>query len=706
MKYKHTLLLTILFMAAIFSTSFAQDNTQVGLPEGAIARLGKGRVTVMRFSSDGAHLAVGTTVGVWLYDVKTGNAKALFPAQPRHADNKQYKSARLKEWNPKTAAYVNILAFSPDNRILAVGESDNGVIQLWDVESGKELLTLPLTMEGDSVSAMAFSVDGKTLITPNKFGDIIHWDVATGDKIVHINNYRPELALLEEDGKYGMHSLDVLAFSQDGKDFVSGDPKEGKIRLWDAVTGRQHSIFKAKSKFAGISREEPEPQKGVNALAFSPDEKTVASGNDDNTVRLWDIASATEIATLKGHNERINRVIFSPDSIILASASTDKTIMLWDVIKKKRKQVTLTGHRAGIRELTFSPDGKILASGSMDGTVQFWDVNTGNNISTFATGHTGYIKNAAFYMDDTILTSASSIGTVQIWNVEKGRELPAPNVAHYGMTEGLAFSTDATLFASHGADTTVRSRGNNTRISWSSHREIRLWGLPNGEELLTLPQSCKMLTFSPDNKILAASDTEETVLWDVKTGTERFRLNDRQFPTDVVAAFSPDGTMIATGGIQGQTHLWNVNTGDKIETLNAGIREYTQNLVFSPDSSVLIVGYVNNHIRIWDLKTKRERNTPLTTQNKVWIGQLKVSPDGKTLLIATRDFKIPKEIELWDVEMGTKLSSFRTGHTLGIQTLVFSHDGKTLATGDADGTILLWDWDKIIAKVTSDNKGD
>ena len=166
MRTNYLYLIILLLTSAIISTSFAQDNTQLGLPEGAIARLGKGRVTVMQFSSDGAHLAVGTSVGVWLYDVKTGNAKALFPAQPRHADNKQYKSARLKEWNPKTVAYVNILAFSPDNRILAVGESDNGVIQLWDVESGKELLTLPLTMEGDSVSAMAFSVDGKTLITP------------------------------------------------------------------------------------------------------------------------------------------------------------------------------------------------------------------------------------------------------------------------------------------------------------------------------------------------------------------------------------------------------------------------------------------------------------------------------------------------------------------------------------------------------------
>ena len=696
---------SILVLSFFFhSHSFAQDNTQVGLPEGAIARLGKGRVTVMQFSSDGVHLAVGTTVGVCLYDVHTRIAKALFPSQLRHAGNKVFKPSDPEEWHPDAVAYVNHLAFSPDNRILAVGESKNGVVQLWDVESGTELSTLSLTIESDSVSAIVFSADGRTLITPNNFGEIIHWDVATGNMQTHINNYRPNLAFLEEDEKYSMHSYDALAFAQNSTTFVSGDPKDGKIRLWEAGTGRQLSIFKAKSKFAGISRQEPEPQKGVNALAFSLDAKTVASGHDDNTVRLWNTDSSTEIVTLKGHTGRINTVIFSPDNTILASCSADKTILLWNV-DKKRKQATLTGHRAGVRELTFSPDGKILASGSMDGTIRFWNANTGEEMSIFATGHTGWIGSMAFSTDNTMLATAASNGTVQIWDVKKGRELPSPAVAHYDKAEASVFSADATLFASHGADTTVRSRSGNTRTSWSPHKDTRLWKLPIGEELPSLPQSCKALAFSPNNKILAASDTEETRLWDIETATELSRLKARQFFTDVVVTFSPDGTILATGGMNGEAHLWNINTGEKHVTLKAAIREYTKFIAFSPDNSMLAVVYVNNHIRLWDLKTRTEVNTLLTAQKKIWIEKLTFSPDGKTLLITTRDFKIPREIQLWDVKSGQQFPSILTGHTLGIQTLVFSNDGKTLASGDADGTVLLWDWDKIISKAR-ENTGD
>ena len=701
----YTFFLILVLILVPISTIFAQDNTQVGLPEGAIARLGKGRVVVMRFSSDGKHLAVGTSIGVWLYNVKTGKAKALFPAQPRRVDNKVFKPSNSKEWIADTVSYVNRLAFSPDNRILAVGESRNYVVQLWDMESGTELSTLPFTIAGNAALAITFSDDGKTLITPNKFGEIIHWNVATHNIKNHVDSYRPKLTMLEEDGKYGNHSYDEIAFSQDRKTFVSGDPRDGKMRLWDAATGRQLALFKAKSKFAGISRKEPEPQKGVNALAFSSDGKTVASGHDDNTVRLWDITTGTEIATLKGHNERINTLVFSPDGTILASGSADKTILLWDVLKKKRKQVTFSGHRAGVSEVTFSPDGKTVASGSTDGTIRFWNANTGREMSIFATGHTGWIGDMAFSADNTMLATAASNGTVQIWNVETGQQLPSPSVAHHDTTEALAFSQDATLFASNGADATVRSRSGNTRTSWMPHTETRLWTLVAGEELHSFPQSSNALAFSPDNRILAASGARETRLWDVRTATELFRFDVRQFSSYVVVTFSQDGTILATGGINGQTHLWDVSTGQKLVTLKAAIRDHTKTIAFSPDNTILAVGYVNDHIRLWNLKTNKEINTPLTAQKKIWIKKLTFSPDGKTLLITTRDFKIPREIQLWDVKTGQQFPPIRTGHTLGIQTLVFSNDGKTLASGSSDGTVLLWDWKKIVYK-TKENKGN
>lgn len=692
MKVKYLLFILVLLTVVILPTGFCQNNTQIGLPDGAIARLGKGRITVMQFSSDGVYLAVGTTIGVWLYNVNTRNAVALFPSQSRRVDNKAFAPSNTKEWQAAVTAYVNQLAFSHDNRILATGESKNGVVQLWDVATGKELLTLPLTSKSDSVSAIAFSTDDKTLITPTNFGDIFHWDVSSGNLQLQIGSYRPDLAFIEEDGKPSMHSFDALAFSENSKTFVSGDPKDGKIRLWETETGRQLSIFKAKSKFAGISRQEREPQKGVNALVFSSDTKTAASGHDDNTVRLWDTTKSTEIATLKGHTGRINTLKFSPNKAILASSSADKTIILWDVGKKRRQSI-LTGHRAGVRELTFSPDGNILASGSMDGTIRFWDANTGREMSIFATGHTGWIGDVAFSADNTTIATATSTGSVQIWNVETGQQQPSPAVAHYDTTTALAFSQDATLFASNGADATVRSRSGNTRNS-----ETRLWALLAGEELHAFPQSSDALAFSPDNRILAISNPDETRLWNINTGSEMFRLNAKQFFTDVVVTFSDDGTILATGGIKGVTHFWDVNTGQEIFTLKAPNCDHTKAIAISSDNTMLAVVYVNNQIYLWNLESDEGIHNPLTAQKKLRVGKLIFSPDGEKLLIATRDFKIPREIQIWDVKSGQQYPSIQTGHTLGIHALVFSRDGKTLASGDADGTVLLWDWEKISAK--------
>ncbi|KAI8635427.1 hypothetical protein F5Y19DRAFT_11343 [Xylariaceae sp. FL1651] len=153
------------------------------------------------------------------------------------------------------------------------------------------------------------------------------------------------------------------------------------IQLWDATTGVYLRTLEGHSS-------------SVNAVAFSPDGKTLASGSDDKTVRLWDAATGVYLQTLEGHTSYVYAVAFSPDGKTLASGSDDKTVRLWDAATGAYLQ-TLEGHTGFVYAVAFSPDGKTLASGSEDKTVRLWDAATGAYLQTLE-GHTGFVYAVAF----------------------------------------------------------------------------------------------------------------------------------------------------------------------------------------------------------------------------------------------------------------------------------------------------------------------
>ena len=668
MKTKYLFFITFLSVAVILSSSFAQDNTKVGLPEGAIARLGKGGINLMRFSPDGTRLAVGTDVGVWVYDVPSGKETALFIGH---------------------TGQVNALAFSTDGKILASGGSPNPVIQLWDMDTDSKLTTLKLAERHDSITALAFSEDNTILISLDKFGDIIYWDVETGSKLLDPRN---------------VDTYEVAALSQNGSMAAIGDKNGTHIHLWNTTTGRRRMTLNGHAGFFKEDGDEYEAE--IRMLAFTHDGKTLASGSEDKTVILWNTQNGAKQATLKDHEAWITTVAFSIDGKTVASGDANKRIKTWDVATG-RERATLRGHKNTINALTFAPEGtplysKCLASGSADGTIRFWNPDTGQELATFTAGHTEWVKTIGFTENGTTLVSAALNGTVEVWNLKTRQELTTFTEALNDWTDAVAFSPDGTYFISRGASGTIafNAYGWGCRGRPLQSERPQLWKLAIGEELPGPWQdgddSRDPFVFSPDNKVLATRGPRDVRAWDLNTGVQIFWFNTiTSFPKKLM--FSSNGTLLAVYGIHGTLQVWDVNAKREFPTLTA---ERAWSLAFSTDDTTLALGH-RDSITLWDVTTTgiQERGAIPDNHRGFW-DILTFSPDGKTLLGSNR-----RHIKLWNVDTGNQLSTL-TGHTEPIETLVFSHDGKTLASGSEDGTVLLWDWDKIIAKQTPNNQGN
>jgi WD40 repeat protein len=667
-------------------------------PESASSRLAK---------TCGAATVVGLTLlaaGLGSTDERTSAADAQARTDLHGDPLPPGAVARLGTLRFRHGEHIREIAFAPDGKAVA-SASESGSIVLHDLATGKRLRSFPGESDHPSggVYAVAFAPDGKTRAAAVSSRRVCVWEMATGKRIRQFD--------------FMEGPVDYLAFSHDGRT-LAGWVEQHKVWVWDVWAGKELGRI-------------AHPQANIMALALTPDGKTLATAARDHrkpetALYLWDTASGRKLRHWQPHLGEVYALAFSPDGQRLASADVDEDYRLrvWRVATGELL-LDVPGKFTSAR---FSPNGKILAAVAGD-SVSLREADTGKELRRLPRGSPFYLAkgNAAFSPDGKILALADP-WTISLWDVATGARLDPRLVGHGSVVRGVMFLPGGKALASTGWDgisfwqvhtgrrvgrfefspNDYSQRGlspDGKMLAVASAGEITLWDTATGKkvgELKGLPQYLNVLTFAPDGRTLAAMVGDGTVrIWDVRTGRQL-----RQFTRPVTPvtpsrgeslAFSPDGRTLAVGSSDKDTvvRLWEVATA-------GGVRQTfklpgaTAQIAFSADGKVVAAAtmgpgyfYKGRTILVWDLRTGRD----LCRLEGV-SSYFALSPDGQSVVTVGTD---PR---LWEVATGKVRARLR-GHTDVVWSAAFSPDGRWLATGSQDTTVLIWDVQSLSGQGTS-----
>ena len=614
MRTIFSLLIALFFVSTIdITTSFAQDFTQWSLPEGARARLGKGKIYDLTYSPDGTRFAVASGAGVWIYDAATREELTLLsisiPEEGRLAGDNRYSGG---------------VAYSPDGSTIAMAGPDPTGVRIWDVGTGRLLKTFHTERY---INTIAYSPDGNTIASGGRGGRVYLWDTATGT----LKN-----TLISGSGD--------IAFSPDGATLAVGG--RDHLRLWDVATGASLKTFNVEAD--------------VLSIAYSPDGSTIAVGGYQNTVFLLNAATGIPIDTLSGHGTYIGSIAYSPDGSTIAVGSSDSMVRLWDAATSRLRYTLRHIQYSDDVFVAFSPDGATLASGGGDGTVRLWDVATGDPRNTI-TGYTNLIRGGAFSPDGNILVIGGeySLNIPSLWDVVTGRQirtLELDSVNYYFGTGPVAYSPDGST------------------VAGKAYGGARLWDVATGTHLKTLefanspgiaysPDGSTIanggfsVAYSPDGTTLASAGSAVNLydaatgtikpalrdsdssranvrLWDVATGRVRDRLAMESGDYSHSVAYSPIGSTVAAGTRGGNVYLWNAATGRLMHRLTGHTNELWS-VAYSPDGGTLASASWDGTVRLWDVATGTLKNTLRGHTN--YVVSVAFSPDGGTLASGSFD---------------------------------------------------------------------
>lgn len=560
------------------------------------------------------------------------------------AGNHAYSSAALNVFQETRAVDKQILAitghagrvisvaYSPDGRRI-VTTSDDSTARIWEADTGREVVRL--VGHTGRVLRAAFSPDGRRVASLATDHTVRVWDAESGRETLHITG-----------GTDGMHAA---AFSFDGRRIFAATP-DGSAHIWDAVSGRELVRLRGHTD-------------RLTSAMFSPNGRRVVTASQDHTACVWDAATGRELLQLAGHTARVYSAVFSPDGQRVATASDDKTARVWDA--RTGKQLTLmSGHTDSLLSAAFSADGRRLVTASFDRTVRIWNADTGQLIELLS-GHTNTVEGAVFSPDGRRVVSASDDGTVRLWDTDAGRGIFLTGLDRL---VGAAFSPDG------------------RRVVTSSYdKTARVWDASTAKELTTLTghtDTVEVANFSPDGRRIATGSLDRTArVWDADSGRETAVLRGH---TDRLAslAFSPDGQRLATVSNDGSARIWEIATGTELQHLKEGSELF--NVMFSPDGRYIVIASMDKRAHVWDIAARRE--VLVLSGHSRAVADAEYSPDGRHIVTASPD----TTARVWDAATGRELLRL-SGHRDQVGVATYSPDGRYIATASADNTARVWD---------------
>ena len=555
---------------------------------------------------------------------------------------------------------VNSVAFSPDGKRIVTGSWDQ-TARVWDAATGQGLLTLQ-GLAGN-VMCVAFSPDGQRIATAGgprgtgrHPGEVKLWNAVTGEWILDLIGH--------DDCVWSM------AFSPDGRRIVTGGGDwaygPGEVKVWDAGTGKE--IMSLQEDIAN-----------VRGVAFSPDGLRLATGSIDNAAKVWDATNGQRLLTLEGHGNAVQSVAFSPDGKHIVTGagawgSGNGESKVWDAVTGE-SIMTLTGHNAAVLSVTFSPDGQRIATGGWDQTIKVWDTQSGQEVLTLK-GHTDRVRCVAFSPDGRRIVSSSDDQTAKVWDANKGQEISTLKGHTDGMTN-MAFSANSQRLVTGNLDNTAR-----------------VWNTASGQEVLrlrmhsTYPSMWDVaavwgVAISSDGRRIATASQDKTArVWDAATGRELLVIRHASVVSGV--AFSPDGKRLVTGSFDNSARVWDVITGEELFALN-GHSGYVNQVAWSLDGKRIVTGSWDHTAKVWDAATAEEFFT--LRGHAGYVMCLAISPDSTRIVTGSFD----NTAKVWDAATGQELMTLR-GHTGGaVRSVAFSPDGTRIVTGSDDRTAKLWD---------------